>query len=274
MIDTTIETRVGRTLTFRDWGDRSGRPLFYLHGSPGSRLLHGPDVDYAELGIRLITYDRPGYGGSERRSGRTVADAVPDMLDIADHLSLESFGILGISGGGPHALAAAALSASRVSRCATAMGIGPADADDLDFFAGMDATEVNEWQVFTGPDPDRKHILDGTLEWIGGIRGNPDLPDELKASLVAAFTEAFRSGADGILDDYVALSRPWGFDLADVTCPTTVMVAEEDTSVPPAHGRWLAERLPPPGLLLVSGGHIASRPEQMKTLMAWASGSD
>ena len=72
MIDTTIETRVGRTLTFRDWGDRSGRPLFYLHGSPGSRLLHGPDLDHIELGIRLITYDRPGYGGSERKSGRTI----------------------------------------------------------------------------------------------------------------------------------------------------------------------------------------------------------
>jgi pimeloyl-ACP methyl ester carboxylesterase len=84
MFDTTIETRDGRTLTFRDWGDRSGRPLFYLHGSPGSRLLHGPEVDYAELGIRLITYDRPGYGGSERKPGRTVADVVPDMLDIAD----------------------------------------------------------------------------------------------------------------------------------------------------------------------------------------------
>jgi pimeloyl-ACP methyl ester carboxylesterase len=164
MFDTTIETRDGRTLTFRDWGDRSGRPLFYLHGSPGSRLLHGPEVDYAELGIRLITYDRPGYGGSERKPGRTVADVVPDMLDIADRLSLESFGILGISGDGPHALAAAAMSANRVLRCATALGIGPADADDLDFFAGMDPAEVNEWQVFTGPDPDRKHILDGTLE--------------------------------------------------------------------------------------------------------------
>ena len=101
--------------------------------------------------------------------------------------------------------------------------------------------------------PGPGHILDGTLEWIGGIRRNPDLPDELRASLVAAFTDAFRSGADGILDDYVALSRPWGFDLADGR-PTTVMVAEEDTSVPPAHGRWLAERLPPPRLLWSAEG--------------------
>jgi pimeloyl-ACP methyl ester carboxylesterase len=270
MGDTTIQTRDGRTLTFRELGDPSGRPLFYLHGSPGSRLLHGPDVDHTELGIRLITYDRPGYGKSERRSGRTVADAVPDILDIADHLSLGDFGVLGVSGGGPHALAAAAHAANRVSRCGTALGIGPADADDLDFYAGMDPAEVKEWQLFTGPDPDRDHILDGTREWIDGIKGNPDLPEQLKASLVAAFTEAFRTGADGILDDYLALSRPWGFDLAAVTCPITVMVAEQDISVPPAHGRWLAERLPPPGLLMVSGGHIASRPQQIKDLMVWA----
>jgi pimeloyl-ACP methyl ester carboxylesterase len=149
-----------------------------------------------------------------------------------------------------------------------------ADADDLDFFAGMDPSEVKEWQVLTGPDPDRRHILDGTLEWIEGITDDPELPAELKASLVAAFTEAFRTGADGILDDYLALYRPWGFGLATVSCPTTVMVAEEDTSVPPAHGRWLAERLPPPGLRIVSGGHIASRPEQMQDLMVWASGRD
>src|SRR6478752_3794842 len=63
-IDTTIQTRDGRALTFRDWGDRSGRPVFYLHGGPGSRLLRGPDLDDSRLGVRLITYDRPGYGRS------------------------------------------------------------------------------------------------------------------------------------------------------------------------------------------------------------------
>ncbi len=89
---------------------------------------------------------------------------------------------------------------------------------------------------------------------------------------MAAFTEGVRAGADGIVDDYLALSRPWGFELADVTCPTTVMVAEEDTSVPPAHGRWLAAHLPPPGLVLVPGGHIDARDDVLTDLIVWTSG--
>lgn len=74
------------------------------------------------------------------------------------------------------------------------------------------------------------------------------------------------------MDDYLALLKPWGFDLAEVTCPTTVMVAPEDTSVPPAHGRWLAEHLPPPGLLLVPGGHSAPREAQLTDVIVWTSG--
>jgi pimeloyl-ACP methyl ester carboxylesterase len=271
-IDTTIQARDGRALTFRDWGDVSGRPVFYLHGAPGSRLLRGPDVDSTGLGIRLITYDRPGYGRSQRQPGRTVGDAVSDILDIADHLKVESFGVVGVSGGGAPALAVAAVAAERVIRCTTVCGIGPADADGLEFFAGMDPAEVTEWQDITGADVDRDRVLADVREWIEGIQQNPQLPDEVKARMVAAFTEGVRTGADGIVDDYLALSRPWGFDLADVTCPTTVMVAEDDTSVPPAHGRWLAAHLPPPGLLLVPGGHIDARDDLLTNLIVWTSG--
>jgi pimeloyl-ACP methyl ester carboxylesterase len=258
MIDTTIQTRDGRALAFRDWGDESGRPVFYLHGAPGSRLLRGPVLDDTGLGVRLITYDRPGYGRSQRQPRRSVVDAVPNILDIADHLKVESFGVLGVSGGGAPALAVAALAPDRVARCTTVCGIGPADAEDLDFFAD--------------PDVDRDRVLADVREWIDGIQQNPELPDELKGRLVAAFTEGIRAGADGIVDDYLALSRPWGFDLADVTCPTTVMVAEDDTSVPPAHGGWLAAHLPPPGLLLVPGGHIDARDGLLTDFIVWTSG--
>jgi pimeloyl-ACP methyl ester carboxylesterase len=197
---------------------------------------------------------------------------VPDILDIADHLAVASFGVVGISGGGPPALAVAALAPDRVIRCTTVSGIGPAGADDLDFFAGMDPTEVTAWQAYASPDVDRDRVLADVREWIDGIKQSPQLPDELKVRLVAVFTEGVRAGAGGIVDDYVALSRPWGFDLADVTCPTTVMVAEEDTSVPPAHGRWLAAHLPPPGLFLVLGGHIDARDSLLIDLIVWTSG--
>ena len=175
MVDTTIQTRDGRLLTFRDGGDRSGRPVFHLHGAPGKRLLRGPDLDHTGLGIRLMLYDRPGYGRSQRQPGRTVVDAVPDILDIANQLKLESFGVVG-------ALAvAAALAPDRVTRCSTVCGIGPADAEDLDFFAGMDPTEVTEWQVFTGLDVDRDRVLADVREWIEEIQQSSELPEEVKA---------------------------------------------------------------------------------------------
>jgi hypothetical protein len=93
-------------------------------------------------------------------------------------------------------------------------------------------------------------------------------------ALVPAFTEAVRAGVDGIIDDYLSLTAPWGFDLAEVRCPSTVMVAEDDTTVPPAHGRWLAAHLPTPGLLLVPGGHIAPRDTLLTNLMVSTSGHD
>jgi hypothetical protein len=99
----------------------------------------------------------------------------------------------------------------------------------------------------TSPDPDPDRIFGDVLEWIDGIKKNPELPDKLSANLVAAFAEGVRTGADGIVDDYLALLKPWGFDLAEVTCPTTVMVAQEDTNVPRRTADGSPNAYPRPG---------------------------
>src|SRR5580693_7962574 len=99
----------GRRVAFDCWGDPKGFPVFLLHGTPGSRSGPVPRVPLLyQLGVQLISYDRPGYGGSDRHQGRTVTAAAWDVLDIADHLALDTFGVVGRSGGGPHALACAA----------------------------------------------------------------------------------------------------------------------------------------------------------------------
>ncbi|HEX5295436.1 MAG TPA: alpha/beta hydrolase, partial [Streptosporangiaceae bacterium] len=133
----------GRELTFAEWGDPGGTPVFALHGTPGCRLNRHPDEGLIRsAGVRLISYDRPGYGGSDRRRGRTVADAAGDVAAIADHLGIGRFAVYGISGGGPHALAVAALLGNRVSRAACIVGVAPFEVLGDEFFSGMDPQNV------------------------------------------------------------------------------------------------------------------------------------
>jgi pimeloyl-ACP methyl ester carboxylesterase len=113
---------------FAEWGDPDGFPVFSLHGTPQSRFArHYDESKYAEAGARVITYDRPGYGGSDRHPGRRVVDCVGDVAAIADTLGIERFAVIGGSGGGPHALAVAARLLERVSRAACVVGIAPYD---------------------------------------------------------------------------------------------------------------------------------------------------
>ena len=140
----------GRVVCFAEWGDPEGFPVFVLHGTPGGRLNRNPDeAKYAAAGARVITYDRPGYGDSDRLRGRTVVDCVGDVAAIADHLGFQRFSVTGGSGGGPHSLAVAARLGSRVVRAACVVGVAPFGLSDLDFFEGMDPLNVEEfsWAV-------------------------------------------------------------------------------------------------------------------------------
>ena len=129
----------GRRLAVETWGAPQGRPVFVLHGSPGSRMGPRPRSPLLyRLGIRLISYDRPGYGDSPRLPGRRVDHAAADVAAIADHLGVDRFAVLGRSGGAPHALACAALLPERVTRAAALVGPAPRDAEGLDWYEGMD----------------------------------------------------------------------------------------------------------------------------------------
>src|ERR1700722_11642562 len=138
MTTLTVYVAGGRRLTVCEFGDRSQEPVFYLHGTPGSRV--GPRPTNQELEnfkIRLIAFDRPGYGGSDRLETRTVADVAADVEAIADRLGVDRFAVLGRSGGGPHALACAALLPHRVTRAAALVSLAPWQAQGLDWFDGM-----------------------------------------------------------------------------------------------------------------------------------------
>lgn len=267
----TVETSDGRLLTCCEWGPSDGVPLFFLHGTPGGRLLRSVGGEYERRGIRAITYDRPGYGRSTRQPGRLVRDAATDVQVIADHLTIGTFAVVGVSSGGPHALAVAAGLPDRVTRCATIKGLGPPDAPDLDFFDGMSPEELAEWKtVAFGEEYNQRQFYRDTLAFIDFLETVTDIPAHIRDMLVEAVRDALAPGPGGLFDDYGAVSQSWGSDLGAISCPVTVMVAEGDTSVPPAHGLWLAKHLPGARLVTVPGGHLGPHEEQEEQILAWA----
>ena len=153
----SVMTSDGRTLTVREGGDPEGFPVLFISGTPGSSTIYEPHArDAAERGIRLFSYDRPGYGDSTRHKGRKVADCAPDIAAVCDALGVERFCVWGISGGGPHALAAAALMPDRVIAAAALASVAPYDAEGLDFLEGMGEQNVEEFGViFEGEDAHR-----------------------------------------------------------------------------------------------------------------------
>jgi pimeloyl-ACP methyl ester carboxylesterase len=150
----TVSTSDGRTLAFAEYGDPDGFPVFFLHGSPGSRLWrHYDESVYVDVGVRLFTHDRPGYGWSARNPGRRVVDCAGDIAALADELGIEQFAVTGSSGGGPHSLAVAARLPERVTGAGCMVSLAPFDAPGLDHLEGMDPVNVRfvEIAVEGGP---------------------------------------------------------------------------------------------------------------------------
>lgn len=229
-----MDVRIGnRTLHAYDSGT-GPFPVFWHHGSPQLGTPPEPLLSRA----RWLSLDRPGYGGSARRSGRSVADIAADTAAVADAAGVDRFAVLGASGGGPHALACAALLPDRVVAVATVAGIAPYDADGLDYFAGMaDTAEFRAAEE--GPDRLRDHLARA---------GDPDPAVFVPADLTALggpygrwLIESTRdAGLDGYVDDDLALVRPWGFRVEDLSVPALLVHGERDRMVPVEHSRWLA----------------------------------
>ncbi|MFI1101277.1 alpha/beta fold hydrolase [Streptomyces melanogenes] len=250
----------GRHLTVERFGDPRGRPVFLLHGTPGSRLGPAPrGMVLYQRRMQLIAYDRPGYGGSDRLEGRSVADVVQDVKAIADSYGLERFAVVGRSGGAPHALACAALLPERVTRTAALVTLAPRDAAGLDWFDGMTAYNVEEFTTASvNPEEFAARLIPRSDE----IRRNPiQLLDELRRDLTHAdrmvvkdagvrsmllrnYQEALRTSAYGWIDDALAFCSPWGFDPADIAGEVLLWHGVQDVFSPVGHSRWLAERIP------------------------------
>src|SRR4051794_31035499 len=263
----------GRTLRTYSAGVDDGDLVVVHHGTPCSGTLASwwaADAD--RRGIRLVGYDRPGYGGSDRDALRTVAAVAADTALIADAYGYDRFRTWGVSGGGPHALACAALLPDRVIAAASLASAAPYDGDGLEFLAGMGEANIEEFGAAIAGEPQLRELLSQMRTDMLGT--TPDtLADEMRSVLpevdVAALTgdvgefvhawmtRGLGSGYEGWLDDDLAFVRSWGFDVADITVPVLLLQGRLDLMVPFDHGRWLAEHIPTVDARLTDDdGHI------------------
>jgi pimeloyl-ACP methyl ester carboxylesterase len=256
---TDVRTADGRTLHVHEAGDPSGAVVLAHHGTPSTGVLYERwSEDAAARGIRLLGYDRPGYGGSTRHEGRSVADAVADVETILDALDVDRAASWGVSGGGPHVLACAALLPERIGAVASLSSVGPYGVDGLDFFEGMGEGNVEEFgAVLEGPEAHRRALdkqLDGMRDlsaeqlvaamkpYLSDVDAGL-LTDEFGAFMHAGLIDAMRT-PDGWFDDNVAFAQPWGFDLGAIEIPVLLLQGVQDEMVPAGHARWLAQQIP------------------------------
>jgi pimeloyl-ACP methyl ester carboxylesterase len=272
----TLTTPDGRMLTYVERGPDDGVPVIFSHGTPGSRFARPPDPEiYKRHGVRIIAYDRPGYGGSHPHRGRAVADAAADVAAIGDELGLERFAVVGGSGGAPHALACGALLGDRVIRVGALVTPAPSDAENFDFFEGLADINVKEFSAAL----EGEEAIEAFLQpYVEGIRADVDavieeilteLPEvdrerasrpETREIMKESFVEAVRQGSRGWADDDLAFAKPWGFALEDVNSETRLWQGELDVLTPRPHGEYVASRLPNARFeLLVGGGHFLDK---------------
>ncbi|HET6210759.1 MAG TPA: alpha/beta hydrolase [Jatrophihabitans sp.] len=256
----SIRTADGRTLEYLQFGPVDGPVVLFHLGTPNAAAEYSVVTDAADaLGLRLISYSRPGYGESTERPGRRVADAIGDVTELLDQLGVAEFRAFGWSGGGPHALACAALLPQRCRAAALLAGVAPYPARGLDFLAGMGPENVEEFgAALAGIEP-LTDYLEPLLEHFGQLTGDT-VADGLdgilsgvdRAALTGRFAEqtavamrrAVAHGIAGWRDDDLAFVQDWGFDPAEVRVPVAIWQGGQDRMVPFAHGQWLAAEIP------------------------------
>ncbi len=254
----TVELSDGRSLSFASFGDPAGRPVFYFHGFPGSRFEPQSNHEaYLKAGIRLLALDRPGIGYSTRKNKRQLLDWPDDVVEVAKILNLEKFSVLGVSGGGPYALACARAIPGYLDKVTVACGLGPMDAPNATsgmmlsnrilfsygrFFPPLLRLSVSLMvrQLSSKPVKGFEKFVEGLPE-----------PDRLVLSgtnaqelVLASAVEGVRQGGKPLLEEISIYSKFWGFELSDLNVPVSLFQGEADIDVPVSMARYQAELIP------------------------------
>ena len=257
--DAFFSSHRGGKIAYRDYGPPDGKPVFYFHGWPGSRLEGGLFCASArEFGLRLVAPERPGYGRSSSRQDYGWKDWVEDVGQLADELGMDRFRVMGMSGGGPHACAVSSILSRRILRCALVVPMGP-----LDVPGGFECMTLPQrwlirmarmcpWAVRGLMQLGRQCLLRNPLLALKILVRSGLPPADLQAlaqvenqgAFAASMQEAFQGGVQGMFDDGMRFMSTWDFDLTQIVCPVHVWHGDEDTVVPIAYGRYLAAHMP------------------------------
>ena len=264
----------GRVLNGWTIGPSGGPVLLYQPGTP-EPPVPWPHLESLamEAGLRLVYYARPGYSGSTRHEGRSVADVASDVEFILDHLGVTEFMTLGHSGGGPHTIACAALLPARCRAAATMGAVAPHDIFDGEWMAGMAAENLAEFEVVVERPESLAEYLAAELDALAGVSGDDvagafgDLVSDVDREalsgdfaefMAACLRRAARDGLYGWVDDDLAFARPWGFALDEVETPVAIWQGRHDRMVPFEHGVWLVDHMPTAiPRLLDDEGHVS-----------------
>ncbi len=254
-------------------GPAGGFPLVYHHGTPGAATpIRALQRAAHARGLRLVTTSRPGYGDSSPQPGRTVVDVTADTAAVLAAIGADRCLVAGWSGGGPHALACGARLGATAAVLVIA-GAAPYEAAGLDWMTGMGQENIAEFSAAVHGEDQLRSYLRHEREQLKDVTGTdivaslgtllPDvdravLTGEFGEDIAASFREAVRTGVEGWLEDDMAFTRSWGFELAEISVPAMIWQGSADLMVPFSHGQWLASQLPSASAHLEEGeGHLS-----------------
>jgi pimeloyl-ACP methyl ester carboxylesterase len=288
-MERTVQTPDGRTLAVQENGDPHGSPVLVHMGTPNTRHLYPPiSADAAARRLRLISYDRPGYGGSTPCPGRTVADCADDVRAICAALDIDRLTTWGISGGGPHVLACAALLPDLVVAAASLASPAPFGAEGLDWYEGMGQDNVDDFKLMQRDKTAARARTEQQRE--GMLAASPSqltagmaslltptdaavLTGDLADYLASSMQDGLKPSVEGWWEDGMAESGPWGFGLGQISIPVLVVHGRQDKFVPFSHGEWLAAHIPgAEPMLLDNDGHLTLMTRRIGEVHAWLAG--
>ena len=269
-MDNTIRLPDGRQLSFAEYGDSQGKPVFFFHGTPSSRLLRHPnDAITKSLGIRLITIDRPGFGLSDPLPKRQLLDWPEDVAALADALDIDRFAVAGISGGGPYVLACAYKLPQRVAKAGSISGVGPTDFDEnfRDMYPerklAISLARLAPWLLkpLIGLTHNPQRNIEKYFEGIVKKSSKSDQEilnrPEMKSLMKKNWLEGTHQGVGGFVREGIIMSHPWGFRLEEIQIPVHIWHGDADTSTPQVMAQYIAGKIPDCQLTVFPGeGHF------------------
>ncbi|HET9090209.1 MAG TPA: alpha/beta hydrolase [Acidimicrobiales bacterium] len=281
---TVVVTADGRELCVETGGDPDGGAVLGFQGSPSGRRTMDEWLESAAMnGVFLISYDRPGYGNSTSHPGRTVRDCASDVRDIASALGVQRLAVWGVSGGGPHALACAALLDGLVCGCVAFSSLAPFDEHRLDWFEGMGGDLIDDVQLaLDSPEAAREAWMKFRVDLLSlspeqiELRAQKLPPADVTAEpyfrwlLSTNFRDAFAPGIEGKWEDGCAYLSPWEVDLEDINVPVRLWHGTSDDVVPIQHSLWLEDRISSSELHLAKGeGHLSVFINHLAEAQGW-----